>query len=55
MQVRFHILNAPEDQEKAVLPALIYIGANEEDLNGFMLMLGWWHWGASVSVMWMKK
>jgi len=46
-----------EDPEKLLLPGIIFINLSDpylensgDDIKGFMLCLGWWHWSLNLSV-----
>lgn len=45
---------SPEDPEKAILPALIYTHAKEEDAIVHLISLGWWHWAINIGIGYLK-
>lgn len=38
----------PEDEEKAILPVLIFYDLRKE-LDGIGILFGWWHWGIRLA------
>ena len=54
-QVCFTADRTPEDPEKTILPALLFVNSNHpafEDIRrpGFMLCLGWWDYSLKFCV-----
>jgi hypothetical protein len=56
MKIAFGLVYAPEDPEKAILPALVWCSARHPYFNtpmrGGSLSLGWWHYGVRIAVLW---
>jgi len=48
---RVHVDASPDDVEKLVLPAIIFVNHSHPHFNprtvGFSVFLGWWHWSIS--------
>jgi len=49
---------SPDDPEKAVLPALVFVNANHPkyfdvtggNFKGCIFVLGWWHWSIAFGL-----
>lgn len=37
--------NSPDDNERAVLPTIVYARDYNEFAKGFIIGFGWWKWG----------
>jgi hypothetical protein len=56
MIIRTFAYASPEDVEKAVLPAIIFINTNHETFEdnrrvGFYIAIGWWHYAAAIGIL----
>lgn len=55
MKISFKLHAAITDPEKMVLPGIVYVRRTLEDFTGFNIAIGWWHWGAHITVVWPVK
>ena len=55
MRLKLSAGRAEKDSEKAVIPALIYVGCREPYGYAHSLSLGWWDWYVRVTFLGLYK